>query len=647
MNKNQTTPKIKSAIVKFNEHGTPVASQFDDVYFSNDDGEAESQYVFIDGNRLSEQFQACKLPEFVIGETGFGTGLNCALAISAFDKFRAKHPDHPLKRLKIISVEKYPLSSEDLRKALALQPTSSQYKQQLMRQYPMHIAGAHRLYFGSSIIDLWLGDAIDSFQSMLPHCANKINAWFLDGFAPSKNADMWSSHLFSLMAALSAPKATVATFTAAGFVRRGLIEAGFAMSKSKGFGRKRDMLVGHFEGTSTNSAVETAAPQCVAVLGGGLAGANAAISLAKRGCKVTLIDKNDLASGASGNPQGGFYPQLHAQISYPSLIQVHGFNFAKTRYLELLEHNCLFDHDFCGVLLMAFADPVVERQNKMRENDCWPNQLIEFVDAQRASRIANVSLETGGVFVRHGGWISPPSLVNALIERAKQLSDVSVITGAHDIDIEPTVDGVTLRFSGCSKSSTRSLPFNSVFDHVVVATGADEHSIESISRLPFGRTRGQVESVPASKESEKLATVLCHKGYFTPTLQGRQALGSTYVRGDTTTDYRKEEALINFETQRKGLRQSPLIESIQHDFKGRAATRMTLPDHQPVFGVIKDPSTFNRVSVLCGFGSRGLTTAPLASELLASELFNEPMPLSSKLVDALHYSRFDKREGKG
>lgn len=237
---------IQTARLYFNDEGTPVSQDFDDVYFSNDDGLAETRYTFIDGNKIPERFIRYNRPLFVVAESGFGTGLNFLTLWQTFEAFCDACPQSALKRLHFISFEKFPLHPDDLGQAHDRWPELASRAQALQAQWPHPFSGCHRLLLGGVRIalDLWFGDINQLIEKLDNTLNGKVDVWFLDGFAPAKNAYMWTQGLFQAMARLSRPDGTLATFTAAGFVRLGLQAAGFTMQKRKGFGHKRDMLTG-------------------------------------------------------------------------------------------------------------------------------------------------------------------------------------------------------------------------------------------------------------------------------------------------------------------------------------------------------------------------------------------------------------------
>ena len=679
--------KSKHAQVHFNESGTPVADHFDDVYFSNDSGIDETQHVFVAGNDLAERWQQWCNPTFVIAETGFGTGLNFLVAMRAFNEFRAANPDHPLKRLYFITTEKFPLPQQDMQRALEAFPALKDEAQALASLYPMGLEGCHRLHFDnhSTTLDLWIGDVHELLPQWHSPVNGLIDAWFLDGFAPSKNPDMWTDALFSQMARLSKTGTTFGTFTAAGIVKRGLAGVGFTIKKRNGFGRKRDMLTGVFDQDHENVQHKLRLPagpyyryvngsldktSKVAVVGSGLAAATACLALVKRGiCTTLYFDGDTLASGASGNPQGGFYPQLHSEASIASRIQAHSFLYARQAYDHTIEHAkaCgLADvaHDFCGVIQLSFNDKVAERQNKLAAADVWPEALIKPVDSKEVSDIANLALPYSGLYIGLGGWLSPPQLVTAMIEEALQSGKLTLKPNhtyvSHEA-VETTKQQVQIRFNLDSVESEEVI----TADHLILALGAGAVNASDFDSLSLRPVRGQVEAIPTQMPIEQLNTVLCHKGYMTPVFEGRHALGSTYVKNDLSTDVRGDETEMNLATHEQALANTDIVQALQHDGKARAATRLGSPDHQPVVGALHNFDSLKEhytmlgvgkpltsapvlpssvVSTLTCLGSRGLTTAPLMAEVLVSSLCKEPLPLSNDLLNAVNTSRFMTRE---
>jgi len=227
--------KFTTAAIKWRD-GHPYSTAFDDVYFSSDDGLLETNYVFISGNNLITRWQTLNQPSFSIIETGFGTGLNF---LCAAQQWLAHSPNNAT--LHYTSTEKYPLKSADLQLALQHWPQLNELSAALLTQYEALLTtGACALFNGRIQLKLCLGDALEELIAL----NTLADAWFLDGFAPAKNPEMWQDALFMEMARLSHNASSFATFTSAGVVRRGLSAAGFQVSKKPGFGKKREMLTG-------------------------------------------------------------------------------------------------------------------------------------------------------------------------------------------------------------------------------------------------------------------------------------------------------------------------------------------------------------------------------------------------------------------
>lgn len=231
----------KSTII-WNENQTPISIYFDDVYFNTVGAIEEITYVFIEGNDLHQRFLQHKQDTFIVGETGFGSGLNFLILWQTFLHFRNQYPDHILKQLKFFSVEKYPLSLEELTQIHHRVIVKDDNLQILALQLQSSLSISNCQFENVTLSICY--DDIRYFPDFLRKQNVFIDAWFFDGFSPIKNPDMWTELLLKKCFTLTVPSGTFATFTAAGFVRRNLLNAGFKVFKRKGFGIKREMLVG-------------------------------------------------------------------------------------------------------------------------------------------------------------------------------------------------------------------------------------------------------------------------------------------------------------------------------------------------------------------------------------------------------------------
>lgn len=203
----------------------PVATRFGDPYFSLAGGLAETRHVFLAGNGLPARFR----PGFHIAELGFGTGLNLLAALMAWREMGLPGP------LRFTSFEAFPMAVDDVRRALAAFPAAMAVAEPLLDQW-----ATGRIVADGLQCEVIFGDARDT----LPAWQGRADAWFLDGFAPAKNPELWADDLMLAVAAHTAAGGTFATYTAAGQVRRALAQAGFAVTRLPGFGTKRHMSAG-------------------------------------------------------------------------------------------------------------------------------------------------------------------------------------------------------------------------------------------------------------------------------------------------------------------------------------------------------------------------------------------------------------------
>lgn len=300
---------MKQAKIEWKQ-GQPVSQRFDDIYFSREDGVAESEYVFLKNNDLPDRWLNSQ--QFVIAETGFGTGLNFLITLR---HWLATAPENA--RLHYYSIEKYPLTVSDLEKALSVWPEYQTLLDELLAVYPPAVKGCHPLYLCDRRVTLVL--MFGDITEMLRELPTSVDVWYLDGFAPAKNPEMWTADIFKGIAQHSHRGSHFSTFTAVGDVRRGLTDAGFEVRRVRGFASKREMLVGSLQ---TERPVRQAMPwfklpvsnissKKVAVIGAGIAGITTAWALANRGWQVSLLEQcSDIAQQASGNPLGVLMPRI-------------------------------------------------------------------------------------------------------------------------------------------------------------------------------------------------------------------------------------------------------------------------------------------------------------------------------------------------
>ncbi len=215
--------KQPKAQLSWREDVIPVSEQFDDPYFSIHNGLAETEHVFLAGNDLPARFQ----DGFHVAELGFGTGLNMLAVWKAWEQSGQTSP------LRFTSFEAFPMEVAEMTRALEAFPEVAPWAARFLAQWQ----GGGALHLDTLHLDVVIGDA----RETLPVWAAQADAWFLDGFSPAKNPELWGEDLLLAVAEHTVEGGTAATYTAAGFVRRGLENAGFTVERTPGYGRKRHM----------------------------------------------------------------------------------------------------------------------------------------------------------------------------------------------------------------------------------------------------------------------------------------------------------------------------------------------------------------------------------------------------------------------
>ncbi|SDM06645.1 tRNA 5-methylaminomethyl-2-thiouridine biosynthesis bifunctional protein [Franzmannia pantelleriensis] len=636
---------------------TPHSLAFGDVYFSRQDGRAETEHVFVEGNDLPRRFREwCEPRPFVIGETGFGTGLNVLCAWACFTRHAS-----PDARLHLVSTEKYPLARADLARALAAWPELAEAAARLVDQWPEPVAGVHRLWLDERVtLDLHFGDSAECLAAL----DGRVDAWFLDGFAPSKNPQMWQPALFEAMSRKSRDGATFATFTCAGVVKRGLKAAGFAWRKVPGFGRKREMLAGEIATAADEDARRTTpwftppAPRParhVAVIGAGLAGASVAHALARRGLRVTLLDREAPGAGASGNAQGALYIKLAVAPNAHSRVYLAGLLHSR-RWLETLDpEGALWQQS--GVLQLANDSREAERQARFLAQHALPGSVVEGIDAttlaERSGLPPQAFSAARALDYPGAGWVRPQALCQRLAASpgvAFQRGEVMRLTPAGEGWRLTLADGTDL-----------------VADQVVIATAQLANRFDQTAELPLQAIRGQVSQVSLPEGMPVPRRVICAGGYVPPPQEGVLTFGASFAPHDEGDEMREADHTTNLAELARTL--PGFVEALRTAgaeldparMDGRAAVRAASPDKLPYAGPVPDAAAWRHdyaaltkdakripdtpgthhpgLWISAAHGSRGLASAPLCAELIASRICDEPLPLPIDLADQLHPGR--------
>ena len=600
---------VTPAHLAFTARGTPFSTAFDDVYHSEGGGLAQARHVFLAGNGLPERWKGRE--SFAILETGFGIGLNF---LAAWHAMRAD-PGRP-RRLHFVSVEKHPFAAGDLRAALEPFTELSPLAGALVRSWPPPLAGFHRIHFddGQVILTLLLGEA----RELLPQLDARVDAFFLDGFAPAKNPELWSPEIVRSLAGFAAPGATLATWTVAGGVKSALSDAGFRVEKRAGFGSKREMLVGTWSETGD---ARPAPARSAVVIGAGLAGTLCAERLAGRGWDVALVDaRPERDSGAVGlvRPVANLRDAINARISRSAFL------YALQHYRSLQLDGYHLQVDQCGVLQLADDEDEAARFAAIAVSQGYPAEFLRYVDAQEGTAIAGREIPRPGWWFPSGAWVSLPSLAVASLARAGPRVTKRLGRSVERLERE----GAQWRALDADARVIAEAPV------LILANAADAKRLAPDARLLLSAVRGQVTYLPADP-ARALSVIVSGNGYVAPMPDGGHCIGASYQHDEMDPAVRAADHCDNL-ARAESLLPGFTAGVDPTDLAGWTGFRSTVSDRLPVYGACGAPGLY----AATGLGSRGLLWAPLGAEVLACALESEPGPLPRDCAGAISPRRF-------
>ena len=577
--------------------------------------------------------------------------------------------DTSINVLHYLGSELHPVTREDLERFFRqLSASFAPDLEDFFSQYSEEGSGMQRLSLHQQnkrvVLDLYIGDAttmLEQLQAPEP----SVDMWYLDGFAPRQNPAMWQQPLFNAIASHSKTGTTFSTYSASGEVRRGLEKSGFLVSKTPGFGKKRHMLTGTYKAGQKSIRYRQwyspwqpggKIPHRIAVLGAGLAGCMTASALAARGIEVSLIDKFSCeAKGASGNPRGVVHPKLYRQKSPAQQFHAAAFTLASRFYQSHPEREA-FDWQRQGVMQLAITNDEQKKQASILDRGIYVNSVLQSAKPVVFEKESSI----GGLQFPAAGSLNPALLCQIISSQP----NIEKCFSHYVTECKLTDNAWELIFNVNDATKTAS------FDAVIICANYETKAFEVLPHYPLVYNYGQVDTYAADKEFD-IGTILCHRGYLIPWNDNGNSvitIGGSYRQGvelsleDETL--RKENLVLLKEVSKAFYSQL----SSQIPLSSRDGVRTTTRDFLPLVGPVENrdacKSYFSGLKrnarkkvagqapllpnlyINTGHGSHGLTTTPLAAEILASSINRESLSVSAEVMSAIHPLRFLIRDLK-
>ena len=595
----------KSSILISSKKGV-YSRWYDDIYFDKTDGVKEKEHVYLNANDLANRIKLSD--KLCIAELGFGTGLNFILTWRLWKKNRK-----PNSSLTYISFEKAPLSKKEMTRVYKKFKELNDFSDQLIQKLTDNYKTNRTIYFKSENINLIL--IYDDF-SFLTNFDFKADIWFLDGFAPSKNPEVWDNSYYKNIYNRTNYKGSLSTFTSSGLVRRGLALAGFSVTKVSGFGQKREMLKAIKIEPDIKLKVNlnyenTIGP--VAIIGAGISGASLAYAFRKRNIECYIVEKSsNVASGASGNKLALQMPKMTADNSPYGLMSLEAFTFSRNLAKEL---KAAPRSD--GLILLPSRDREIIKFKKLLESG-WPNDLIQrYTDKINCFDIDNY------IYMRSSGIVDNIKFIKRLI------------------------DGVKIFFN-FNVTKIKSTKNNSKIIHneqgnvlnAQTVIWANGYNITDIcDKIPIEPVSGQVTFLKSNPQTSKLKLNFSYGQFFSQSYKGFHQIGSSFNR-NTNVNFNQIDQNKNLSFIPEFLKQRIINSNVDLN-EYRVSVRSSTKDRMPFFCNLNEikQNKYENEYVLGGMGAWGFVYAPYYAELMVRELLNENPIINSKLDKLLRINR--------
>tara|TARA_B100001175_G_scaffold90589_1_gene76357 strand:- start:1025 stop:2791 length:1767 start_codon:yes stop_codon:yes gene_type:complete len=571
--------------------GESISSKdYEDRYFQVN-GFEESKEVYIDGNNLEERWESFSGSCFTIGELGFGLGLNFLTMMHCWlKKERSFNLDY-------IGIDKKILEKSNL---IMLEEAFPNLKNEIKVLKECDIVG-HNGFECISIPDLKIRLILiteDIQKAINDICVSNIDAWFLDGFDPKKNPEMWEEDILKTVFDLSSCDSSFSSFTSVGRIRRALLENGFEVSKVSGFGTKRHRIIGKkfIENKKSNGIKK------IAILGAGLSGSNLAFNLANANIEVDIYDAlADLNKGSSGGPIASMYPKFSLDNSPRSKFLIASYFFSLNFYIKNL--------GFENTGLLFYGSDEIKDKWISKILTLGRDDLFELLNDDEVENFLGVSEIKKALHVKKGLYLQPLELKKKLLEHRF----IKIIPNEEFVSFSEEKSKVVVDFkSGLRKS----------YDALAVCTGKGLKDFNDNLKVSYGLMAGI-----SNKDLFNIKKPLNHQGYIIPKVDGTNWIGSTY---EQSPDLKKENIEEKIKLNHAIFGRKGMSFEIQDIWEGeRVSARSNLPIASKI------PETKN-IYCIGGLGSRGLSYAPFLAEIVSSAIQDKQIPLSKEIFSLLN-----------
>ena len=569
------------------------ATGFDDIYF-RDDAMAEAEQIFIKPSQIVSRAQAAAT--LCIGELGFGMGTNFIAAATAVLA-------HSSARLRYVAIEKHPLSPADWQQVATRARQHKPLYRALTQPVLPLLAGWHERVFAGGRITLTVfhGDVVEGLEALALQQHNPVDAWFLDGFTPAKNPQMWTPQIYSALAELSTRNTTVASFTAAGHVRRGLHAAGFEIERLDQSPHKHHSLAGYYP---HNGRQRRPKPSQVTVHGQGLGGASVARRLAESGVCVRVVDPAPHTSASARIKAAVMHARLLGDGS-PSAVFRHSSFHYTTAYLQAFS-------GFARTGVLQLQGPNMNAKKLQRitaaygDNHEHQQHWLQQLSATQAAQLSGASIDADALFFPTAGVVDLPTLCQALLDHPNIMQDCT------DTLAKPDLFDAQGTHILCSAGGTRAFP------------GCDHLEISEVhGQLDRFRTTSQLSHLP-----------IVGNGYLVPDNEG-VVLGASYEYTPWTQDKARDH---NLQANQHLIPGAKL--SWQHS---QRAARATSSDRMPIIGRLTGAT---EMWLATAFGSMGTTAAPLAAAMVTNQILGWCSGVSIDVEVLTDPNRFARRQAR-